>query len=197
MKHDLPALPYPKDALEPFLSSETLDYHYGKHHKGYIDKLNKLIIGTHFENLPLEQVVLESTNAIFNNAAQAWNHAFFWKCMTPEHHHVPDRILFQVEKSFGSMDSFQGAFIKKGNEVFGSGWLWLVQNNDKLEFVASHDAHNPMKDGKHIILTCDLWEHAYYIDYRNERKRFLEAFVEIINWNFAEGNLKKALETAA
>lgn len=197
MKHQLPPLPYAFNALAPFISEETLAYHYGKHHKGYVDKLNELIEGTQFEGLPLSEIVKNSAGEVFNNAAQAWNHEFFWKCLTPNHHQMSSEVLQVVERDFGSVDQFQDKWITMGSEVFGSGYIWLVEDGGKLVMETTHNADNPIRQGKKPILTCDLWEHAYYIDYRNERKRFLESFTEIINWNFVEKNLHIAHRAVA
>ena len=179
------------------MSSETLDYHYGKHHRGYIDKLNELIVGTAYENLALEEIVRKSSGSIFNNAGQAWNHNFFWNCVTPHHHNISSSALLRIERGFKSLDVFQETFIKSGLEVFGSGWLWLIEEGDDLHIMATRNADSPLKKGEKAVLTCDLWEHAYYIDYRNDRQKYLESFVEIINWQFFEKNLHSAHKTAA
>ena len=190
MQHALPELPYALDALAPHMSKETLEYHYGKHHRTYVTKLNTLIKGTEYERMPLEQIVRKANGPLFNNAAQAWNHSFFWQCLTPDRNMPGDKLAKAIDASFGSLDKLQEQFNKAGAEHFGSGWVWLIKGpNGKLTVHATHDGNNPLHEGKQALLTCDLWEHAYYIDYRNERPKFLEAFWNVVNWDFVARNL--------
>ncbi|MFN3920385.1 MAG: superoxide dismutase [Methylohalobius sp.] len=190
MKHELPPLPYPMDALEPYISKETLEYHYGKHHKAYVDNLNNLIPGTEFENLTLEEIVLKASGPIFNNAAQVWNHTFYWNCMAPNGGGEPEgKLADLIRRDFGAFADFKEAFSKAAVTLFGSGWAWLVKSGDKLEIVQTGNAGNPMTSGKKPLLTCDVWEHAYYIDYRNARAKYVENFWNLVNWDFVEQNL--------
>ena len=191
MEHKLPELPYAKDALAPHISAETIEYHYGKHHKAYVDNLNKLIPGTEFENMPLEDIIKKATGGVFNNAAQVWNHTFYWNCLSPKGSGAPTGALAQaIEKAFGSFDKFKEQFANAGMTRFGSGWAWLVKNADgSLTIESTGNADNPMKDGKKPLLTCDVWEHAYYIDYRNARAKYIEAFWNIVNWDFVTANM--------
>jgi len=192
MEHKLPELPFAKDALAPHISAETLEYHYGKHHATYVTNLNKLIVGTEFENLPLEEIVKKATGGIFNNAAQIWNHTFYWNSLSPKGGGEPSGALADaVKKSFGSYAGFKEKFTNAAVTLFGSGWAWLVKNNDgSLTIEQTSNAGTPLKDGKKALLTCDVWEHAYYIDYRNARAKYVEAFWNITNWKFAETNYK-------
>ena len=192
MEHKLPELPYAKDALAPGISAETIEYHYGKHHKAYVDNLNKLIPGTEFEKMSLEEIVKKASGGIFNNAAQDWNHSFYWKCLSPNAGGEPNGILANaINKSFGSFSQFKEKFTNTAVTTFGSGWAWLVNNSDgTLSIESSSNAGNPLKDGKKALLTCDVWEHAYYIDYRNARAKYVEAFWNLVNWKFVEQNLK-------
>ncbi|GAB4357093.1 MAG: superoxide dismutase [Methylohalobius sp. ZOD2] len=191
MKHELPALPYAMDALEPYISKETLEYHYGKHHNTYVTNLNNLVPGTEFENLSLEDIIRKASGPIFNNAAQVWNHTFYWNGLSPNGGGAPQgAIADAINKDFGSFDAFKEAFSKAAATLFGSGWAWLVKNADgKLEIVQASNAGNPMTDGKTPLLTCDVWEHAYYIDYRNARPKYVENFWNLVNWEFANQNL--------
>ncbi len=190
MKHELPPLPYPMDALEPHISKETLEYHYGKHHNTYVVNLNNLIQGTEFENMTLEEIILKASGPIFNNAAQVWNHTFYWNSLSPNGGGAPSgAVAAAIDRDFGSFDAFKEAFSKAAVTLFGSGWAWLVANGDKLEIVQTQNAGNPMTDGKKPILTCDVWEHAYYIDYRNARPKYVENFWNLVNWEFANQNL--------
>jgi Fe-Mn family superoxide dismutase len=185
----LPLLPYPRDALEPHMSRETLDYHYGKHHKGYVDKVNSLIAGTEFEDASLEELVAESSGTLFNNAAQVWNHNFFWKCLSPQPK-SPGRELSQALERLGGIDSFKEQFDKAAESLFGSGWTWLVKDNTgMLKIVATANANTPLRDGQVALLTCDVWEHAYYIDHRNDRAGYLKDFWPLVNWEFVSANL--------
>ena len=190
MPHELPPLPYAMDALQPHISRETLEFHYGKHHKTYVDKLNELIKGTDFENAPLEQIVRRADGKIYNNAAQTWNHTFFWNCMTPKGAGKPSGPLAQaIDKSFGSFDEFRKKFSTTSADLFGSGWTWLVKRDDgSLAIEPMKDADTPLKNGGRAVLTLDVWEHAYYIDYRNKRPDFIAAFWNIVNWDFAAKN---------
>ena len=191
MEHKLKALPYSMEALEPEISRETLEYHYGKHHQSYATNLNKLIVGTEFENLPLEEIIMKSSGGIFNNAAQVFNHTFYWDCLAPKAGGEPTgKIAELINKEFGSFAEFKEKFSKTAVTTFGSGWAWLVKDkNGKLEIVSTSNAGNPMTDGKKPLLTCDVWEHAYYIDYRNARPSYVEKFWNLINWDFVSSNL--------
>ncbi len=191
MKHELPPLPYAMDALEPYISKETLEYHYGKHHKAYVDNLNNLIPGTEFENLTLEEIILKASGPIFNNAAQVWNHTFYWNSMRPNGGGEPDgKLADAIRRDFGSFEAFREAFSKAAVTLFGSGWAWLVKNPDgKLQIVQTNNAGNPLTSGQKPLLTCDVWEHAYYIDYRNARPKYVENFWNLVNWDFAAQNL--------
>jgi Fe-Mn family superoxide dismutase len=190
MEHKLPELPFEQDALVPYISVETLEYHYGKHHKAYVDNLNKLITGTELENLSLEDIIKRTSGGIFNNAAQVWNHTFYWNCISPNGGGEPSGALaLAITKDFGSFTQFKGKFTSAAVTLFGSGWAWLVKNVDgSLAIEAASNAGNPLKDGKKPVLTCDVWEHAYYIDYRNARAKYVEAFWNIVNWDFANKN---------
>ena len=192
MEHKLPDLPYAHDARAPHISAETIEYHYGKHHKAYVDNLNRLIPGTEFENMPLEDIVKKSSGGIFNNAAQVWNHTFYWNCLSPKGGGEPTGELADaINKQFGSLAQLKENFTNAGVTLFGCGWAWLVKNADgSLSIEATSNAGNPLKDGRKALLTCDVWEHAYYIDYRNARAKYVEAFWNLVNWNFAASNLK-------
>jgi len=198
MNIQLPQLPYDTDALEPILSKETLEVHYGKHHKHYVDTLNELINNTEYDRLDLEEMMLEAhgkEEKIFNNAAQVWNHTFFWDCMARGGSRLSLNLMKVIEMSFVSLDYFKQTFKKSGEELFGSGWVWMVRTTDgSLEIRATKDAENPLVFGEVPLLVCDVWEHAYYLDYKNDRARFLENFWKIVNWEFVEANLdRKAL----
>ena len=188
--HKLPDLPYAENALEPHISAETLQYHYGKHHATYVDKLNGLIPGTEFESATLEDIIMKSSGGIFNNAAQVWNHTFYWNCMSPNGGGEPSGELADaINSTFGSVDAFKEQFSTSAVNNFGSGWTWLVKNADgSLEIVNTSNAANPMTDGKQPLLTCDVWEHAYYVDYRNARPKYVESFWNLVNWEFVSGN---------
>jgi superoxide dismutase, Fe-Mn family len=188
----LPPLPYANNALEPHMSRETLDYHYGKHHKAYVDKVNSLISGTEFEDASLEELVAESTGDIFNNAAQVWNHTFFWDCLSPRRQ-SPGKELNQALESLGGLESFQTQFDKAASALFGSGWTWLVKDSrGAVKILATADANTPVRDGQVALLTCDMWEHAYYIDRRNDRAAYLQNFWPLLNWEFVSANLASA-----
>ncbi|MEE9344678.1 MAG: Fe-Mn family superoxide dismutase [Methylococcales bacterium] len=191
MKHELPALPYSQDALQPTISAETLEYHYGKHHQAYVTNLNNLIEGTEFAELSLEDIIRKATAGIFNNAAQVWNHTFYWNSLSPQGGGDPSGALAdQIKTTFGSVDAFKEQFSKAGATQFGSGWVWLVKKADgSLAIYSTANAECPLTQGDTPLLTCDVWEHAYYIDYRNARPKYLEAFWNLVNWDFAASNL--------
>jgi superoxide dismutase, Fe-Mn family len=192
MEHKLPDLPYAKDALAPTISAETIEYHYGKHHNTYVVNLNKLIPGTEFENMSLEEIIKKSSGGIFNNAAQVWNHTFYWNCLSPKGGGEPSGELADaINKSFGSFANFKEKFTATSVGTFGSGWGWLVKNSDgTLALESTSNAGTPLKDNKKALLTCDVWEHAYYIDYRNARPNYVEAFWKLVNWDFVSQNFK-------
>ncbi|MBI5302967.1 MAG: superoxide dismutase [Fe] [Chloroflexi bacterium] len=192
MEHKLAELPFAKDALAPVISAETLEYHYGKHHATYVANLNKLIPGTEFENLSLEEIVKKSSGGIFNNAAQAWNHTFYWNCLAPNAGGGPTGALADaLAKTFGSFAAFKEKFSATAVGTFGSGWAWLVENPDgSVAIESTSNAGCPLTTPKTPLLTCDVWEHAYYIDYRNARAKYVEAFWNIVNWKFVEANFK-------
>lgn len=187
MKHELPELPYPLDALEPHISAETLEYHWGKHHRKYVDTLNELLPGTEFEDAELATIVGSAgAGKIFNNAAQAWNHDFYWKCLSPDGGGAPHGELARaIESSFGSFAAFQERFTEAAQSVFGSGWAWLVDSGSGVVSIETMpNAHTPLMHGEVALLTCDMWEHAYYIDYRNDKSSYLDAFWKLVNWDF-------------
>ena len=189
-QHTLPELPYAEDALEPYISAETIEYHFGKHHASYVNKLNELVAETKFENLSLEELIRNADGAIFNNAAQVWNHSFYWNCMSPQGGGEPVGGLGSaIKEFFGDFPSFRQKFTAAAISNFGSGWTWLVKTPDGvLEIVNTDDAANPMTEGYTPLLACDVWEHAYYIDYRNARPAYLEAFWQLVNWDFVARN---------
>jgi Fe-Mn family superoxide dismutase len=191
MAHELPKLPFGPDDLVPFLSAETLDYHHGKHHKAYVDNLNKLTTGTPLEGATLEEIIMQADGGIFNNAAQVWNHTFYWNCLKSGGGGSPSADFeARFAAAFGSFDAFKDAFNKAGVGQFGSGWVWLVKNaDDSLAITTTANAYNPMRDGATPLLTCDVWEHAYYIDFRNARPKYLQDFWGYVNWEFVENNL--------
>lgn len=191
MTFSLPALPYAQDALEPHLSKETLEFHHGKHHASYVANLNKLVEGTKYQDASLETLIKESDGAIYNNAAQIWNHTFYWNCLSPQGGGVPQsQTLNKINSAFGTFEKFQSIFDSAGKTLFGSGWVFLVQNaSGGVEITQEGNAGNPMKKGHRPLLTCDVWEHAYYIDYRNARPKYLEGFWKIVNWSFVETQL--------
>lgn len=193
MEHKLPDLPYPNNSLEPHISQETLEYHHGKHHRAYINKLNELVKGTKYEKMDLVEIILSSEGPVFNNAAQAWNHTFFWNCMTPHGGKEPTgKVAELIRKRWGSFDKFREEFSEKAVENFGSGWTWLVQNKNGVEIMNTSDADTPKAHNMKALLTLDVWEHAYYIDYRNERPKFVEAFWNLVNWEFVNSNITEA-----
>jgi Fe-Mn family superoxide dismutase len=194
MPFELPALPYAKDALAPYMSQETLEYHYGKHHAAYINKLNGMIEGK-WVGKSLEDIIRESEGAMFNNAAQAWNHTFFWNCLTPPDHgrgggQPSGELGAAIERSFGSFADFKREFSNACAGQFGSGWGWLVKRADGLEIMTTSNADTPLRHGKTALLTIDVWEHAYYIDYRNDRAKFIAVIMDnLVNWEFVASNL--------
>lgn len=196
MTFTLPPLPYEKNALEPHISSRTLDFHHGKHHQAYVDNLNKLIANTELENKPLEEIIRLSAQdtakaGIFNNAAQVWNHTFYWHSLKKEGGGLPQGVLLKrIAQDFGDYDKFKEAFKQAGATQFGSGWAWLVEEKGTLKIVKTGNADLPMIHGQKALLTCDVWEHAYYLDYQNRRPDYLEVFLNhLVNWDFAAKNL--------
>lgn len=190
MEHQLPALPYAVDALSPHISKETLEFHYGKHHQTYVTNLNNLIKGSEFENASLEEIVKKSSGGVFNNAAQIWNHTFYWNSLSPKGGGQPSGALASaITAKWGSFDAFKEAFTKSAVGNFGSSWTWLVKKSDgSLDIVNTSNAATPLTTGDKPLLTCDLWEHAYYIDYRNRRPDYMGAFWSLVNWDFAAKN---------
>ncbi|MFZ2971389.1 MAG: Fe-Mn family superoxide dismutase [Ferribacterium limneticum] len=192
MEHQLPALPFAKDALAPHMSAETFDYHYSKHHQAYVTNLNNLIKGTEYENLDLEAIVKKApAGGVYNNAAQVWNHTFFWNCLTPNGGGAPKGALAAaIDAKWGSLDAFKTAFQTSAVGNFGSGWTWLVKKADgSVDIVNMGAAGTPLTTGDKALLCVDVWEHAYYIDYRNMRPKFVEAYLaSLVNWSFAEAN---------
>ena len=191
MSIELPALPYARDALQPHISSETLDFHYGKHHQAYVDNLNKMIVGTEFADADLETIVKKSQGGMFNNAAQIWNHTFYWNSLAPNAGGEPKgKLADAIVKAFGSFAAFKEEFTKAAIGTFGSGWAWLVQRADGgLALVSTSNAATPITGTDRPLLTCDVWEHAYYIDYRNARPKYVEAFWNLANWEFAAAQM--------
>jgi len=191
MEHTLPPLPYAKDALLPHISPETLEYHYGKHHQAYVTNLNNLIKGTEFENLSLEEIIKKSSGGIFNNSAQVWNHTFFWHCMAPNAGGAPTgAVADAINAKWGSFDKFKEEFSKSAVGNFGSGWTWLVKKPDgSVDIVNTSNAATPLTTENKPLLTVDVWEHAYYIDYRNARPKFVESWWNLVNWAFVNENL--------
>ena len=195
MAHEIPALPYAQDALEPVISAETIDYHYGKHHQAYVTNLNNLVPGTDFEDAPLEDIVMNSEGGLFNNAAQVWNHTFYWNGLSPNGGGEPTGALADaINVAFGSFEDFKDAFVKSAVGNFGSGWTWLVKNEDgTLEIFNTDAADTPLRHGKKPLLTVDVWEHAYYLDYQNSRPNYMASFLDnLVNWDFANQNLADA-----
>jgi Fe-Mn family superoxide dismutase len=192
-EHVLPDLPYPENALEPYISAVTLQFHHSKHHATYVKNLNKLIQGTEFAEASLEDIITKApAGPVFNNAAQVWNHTFYWNCLSPEGGGRPAGELgAAIERTFGGFDKFQEEFTETATKLFGSGWAWLVQNgNGSLAITTTANAGNPLTDDKKPLLTCDVWEHAYYIDYRNARPKYLEGFWQLVNWDFVAANFR-------
>ena len=191
MNFELPKLPFTDEALAPVISKQTLDFHYGKHHQAYVTNLNKLIVGTEFENATLEDIIKKASGGIFNNAAQVWNHTFYWNCIKPNGGGEPTgKLLDEIKKNFGSFEAFKEKFSAAATTLFGSGWAWLVKKADgRLEIVQESNAGNPMRNGDIPILTIDVWEHAYYLDYQNRRPDYIAAFWNIINWEAVAGRI--------
>jgi Fe-Mn family superoxide dismutase len=185
----LPPLPYAEDALAPVMSAETLRLHHGKHHKKYVDTMNQLLEKEPVQASSLEDVVRQAKGKLFNNAAQAWNHEFFWQCLSPQKRRPAGALLHRLERDFGSYDKFADQFSQAATGQFGSGWAWLVDRDGKLQVTSTSNADTPMAHGIKCLLTVDVWEHAYYVDYRNERDRYVSAILERLNWEFAEKNL--------
>lgn len=194
MAFELPDLPYRYDALEPVMSRETLEYHHDKHHRAYVTKTNQLVRGTQYEKASLEDIIKQASGPLYNNAAQVWNHTFFFECLRTPGTAAPGRVLAAVlKKSFGSTAGFKKKFTEAATELFGSGWVWLAAGRDgALEIIAGKDAENPLTQGLTALLACDVWEHAYYLDTRNERPKYLEGFWKLVNWKFVEENLAAA-----
>lgn len=192
MKFELDPLPYELDALEPHISARTLDFHYNKHHKGYMSKLAAALEGKPAAEKSLEEIILDSSGGLFNNAAQVWNHTFYWKSMTPGGGGAPSGTMKELlEKHFGGFEAFKQEFASVATGEFGSGWAWLVKTEQgELEILSTHDAENPMRRGLTPLLTLDVWEHAYYLDYQNDRAQYVAVFLDnLVNWPFAEANL--------
>ena len=196
MSFELPSLPYANDALAPYMSAETLDFHHGKHHQTYVTNLNNLLKDNELQGASLEDIVVKSSKdtsmaGIFNNAGQHWNHILFWQCMKPNGGgSIPSELEARLNSDFGSVDQFKEAFIQAGTTQFGSGWAWLAIDNGKLVVTKSANASNPLVDGIKPILGCDVWEHSYYIDYRNKRPDYLKAFLDsLVNWEFVASQL--------
>ena len=192
MAFELPPLPYDRSALEPHISAETLDFHHGKHHKAYVDNLNKLIEGTEFADMDLVEIIRKSQGGVFNNAAQVWNHTFYWNCMAPNAGGEPTGALADaIGKAFGDFAKFKEQFGETAVKTFGSGWAWLVQRPDgALAIVSTSNANNPLTGDDTPLMPCDVWEHAYYVDYRNARPKYVESFWNLVNWDFVASNMK-------
>jgi Fe-Mn family superoxide dismutase len=192
MTFELPKLPYALNALAPHISEETLQYHYGKHHQAYVTKLNTLVKDTPFADMSLEQIIMQSSGGIFNNAAQIWNHTFYWHCLSPQGGGEPTgAVADAINKTFGSFATFKEKFSEAALNQFGSGWAWLSKNSDgSIEIHSTANAGTPMTEGKKALLTCDVWEHAYYIDTRNDRAKYVQHFWNLVNWQFVADNLK-------
>jgi len=190
MAFELPPLPYADNALEPTISAETISFHYGKHHQTYVTNLNNLVPGTEFEGLSLEDIIIKASGGIFNNAAQIWNHTFYWNGLTPNGQDlVSGDLATAIDVTFGSFDEFKAKFSTSAATNFGAGWTWLVKNTDgSIEIVNTSNAGSPLTSGQTPLLTCDVWEHAYYIDFRNARPKYVEAFWGLVNWDFVAAN---------
>ncbi|MGD9741484.1 MAG: superoxide dismutase [Dongiaceae bacterium] len=205
MAFALPPLPYDHDALEPHISARTMKLHHDKHHAAYVEKLNKLVAGTALEKCSLEQVIMTTRGdaratqtKIFNNAAQVWNHTFFWNCLAPKTATPKASLRQRIEKSFGGLDKFNKSFKTAAVEQFGSGWAWLVESGGELKVKSTSNAVPPFVDGDKVLLTCDVWEHAYYLDYQNKRDEFVTIFLEkLVNWDFVASRLAETQESAA
>ena len=192
MTFTLPTLPFAMDALAPHISQETIEYHYGKHHQAYVTNLNKLIADSDFATMTLEDVIKKSSGGIFNNAAQVWNHTFYWNCLSPNGGGEPTgQLADAINKDFGSFAAFKEQFTQTAISTFGSGWAWLVQDKQGLlKIISTSNAGTPMTDNLTALLTCDVWEHSYYIDYRNARPNYINAFWALVNWDFVASNLR-------
>lgn len=190
MEHLLPNLPFSMNDLAPHISKEALEYHYGKHHRSYVVKLNAALPGTAFENSSLEEIIKLSEGSLFNNAAQVWNHTFYWNCLHSKGGGAPQNdLLTAIQKEWGSFEQFKEKFTSAAISNFGSGWTWLVQKQDKtLKILSTSNAQSPLKSGVTILMVIDIWEHAYYIDYRNERPKYIQAFWNLLNWDFVSSN---------
>jgi superoxide dismutase, Fe-Mn family len=191
MSFELPELPYGRGDLAPHISEETLDYHYGKHHQAYVTNLNGLVKDTEYEGMSLEEIMQSASGPLFNNAAQVWNHTFYWHCLSPNGGGEPaGELAERINKAFGSFDEFKAKFSECAAKTFGSGWAWLVSNDSgDLEIRSTSNAKNPMTESYKPLLTCDVWEHAYYVDYRNARPKYIEAFWNLVNWGFVSDQL--------
>jgi len=191
MAFELPALPYAQDALAPHISAETLEFHYGKHHQTYVTNLNNLTAGTDHENSPLEAVIAAAEGPLFNNAAQVWNHTFYWRSMAPGGGGAPTgEVADRVSSAFGSYDGFRAKFAEAATTQFGSGWAWLIDDGSKLDIVKTSNADLPLKHSQKALLTIDVWEHAYYIDFRNARPNYINTYLDsLLNWDFVAANL--------
>lgn len=191
MAFELPPLPFAMDALEPFISRETLEYHYGKHHQAYVNNLNNLVPGTQFETATLEEIIKTSSGGVFNNGAQVWNHSFYWNCLAPNAGGEPKGTMQDaIVESFGSFANFKEQFTKAAATLFGAGWAWLVKTDDgKLEIVQESNAGNPLTSGKTPLLTCDVWEHAYYLDKQNRRPDYIADFWNLVNWDAVQNKI--------
>ncbi len=187
----LPPLPFAYDSLEPFISTQTLTFHHDKHHASYVNNVNNLKKDTEFENKTLEEIIMTSKGGLFNNAAQVYNHTFYWNCLTPNETKPSDNLQNAIEKDFASMDNFKKEFIASATSLFGSGWTWLVKkDNGSLAIINSSNADTPILHGLKPLMVCDVWEHAYYLDYQNARAKYVECFWEVVNWEFISQNFK-------
>ncbi|WP_372656021.1 superoxide dismutase [Halobacteriovorax sp.] len=190
MAHELPKLPWADDALAPHISAETIGFHYGKHHNAYLTKLNAAIPGTEYESMTLEETIMKSEGGLFNNAAQVWNHSFYWNCLAPNAGGAATgAIADKITAKWGSFEKFQEDFTNAAATNFGSGWTWLVEDKGEIEIFNTANADTPMKHGKKALMTIDVWEHAYYVDYRNARPNYITAFWNLVNWDFVNSNL--------
>ena len=191
---ELPELPYKEDALEPYISKKTIEFHYGKHHKKYVDNVNKLIKNTGYENASLDKIIEDSSGTVFDNAAQVKNHTFFWESMTDNFEDLDEdsKLYKAITKKYKSFDGFKDAFKEKATKVFGSGWIWLTTDEEYVNIETTHNAQQPKH---HPLLVCDLWEHSYYLDYQNDRGQYIDGFFNVINWDFAGKNYKNGRDT--